>query len=229
MTLQKQEQGFLALQPPGLEWMKENLAHFKNISPWDMDKATIPTGGGLTWQVPEMGDDDRPVKTLDGIILHWMPYRRRYKQGLDDGGAAGPPDCFSSDGITGVGDPGGDCETCPFNEWGSGKNGSKGCPESRLLFLLQPKAYLPLMVQLPRMSAKPFDQYLMRLASKGIMYSSVVTSFGLQKAQQKGGGLTYSQAVPTLVRYLSDEEVSSVKGLAFRPRIPQARNAALNG
>src|SRR3990170_841785 len=127
MTLQKQEQ-FLALHPGGLELMKENLGNFQ-ISPWDMDKAAVPLGGQTTWQVPDLEDGSQSVKSLEGIILHWMPYRRYYVSGLDEGGIAGPPNCFSSDGIEGVGDPGGDCESCELNTWGSGKNGGKACSE----------------------------------------------------------------------------------------------------
>lgn len=223
MIMQKQEQ-FLALQPGGLEMMKENLGNFQ-INPWDMDKVSVPLGGGTNWQVPDLENGAKAVKTLVGIVLHWMPYRRYYASGLDDpGGQAGPPDCFSTDDVQGTGDPGGDCESCEMNVWGSGKNGGTACASQRLLFLLQPNAYLPLLIQLPRMSVKPLNQYLSRLASHGAQYSHVVTSFDLEKAQQRTGGIQYSRAVPKMVRFLTDEEIAAVKALTFRPHI-SARQA----
>ena len=229
MTLAKKNETFLAFQPQGLELLKENLAGIK-MAPWDMDKATIPTGGGTAWQVPDLEDGTKSVKALTGIILHWAPYRAFYFRRLDEGGEAGAPDCQSNDGVTGYGDPGGDCESCEWNQWDSGKNGGKACPEHRRLFLLQPDAYLPLVVQLPVQSVKPLNQYLMRLASRGISYNAVVTSFALEQTKQRTGGITYSRAVPSLVRHLTEEEKEAVKGLAFRPAAftPRSTGKALN-
>ena len=224
MTLAKKTETFLALQPSGLELLRENLKGLK-LDPWDMDRAGFPTGGGTAWQVPDLEEGTKSVKSLEGIILHWHPWRGFYFTRLDEPGAeSGPPDCQSNDGITGHGDPGGDCETCEYNQWGSGKNGGKACSEYRPLYLLQPDAYLPLVVRLPVQSLKPFNQYLTRLASKGIRPSEVVTSFGLEQTKQRGGGLTYSKAVPSLVRHLTEEEKEAVRGLAYRPATPQPRS-----
>ena len=209
---------FLALQPKGLELITANLELLRHMKPWEMDKATMPSGSGpAAWSVPSL-DEDEPdaVKSLEGIILHFQPDRRYYMQGLSEGGVAGPPDCWSGNGIEGIGNPGGVCEICPLNQWGSGKNGGKACPENRQVFLLQQKGYLPLLVQVPTTSVKPLNQYLMRLVARGQAFHDVVTSFSLGKAVQRSGGIAYSKLVAKKVRDLSDEEQTAVKALAAR-------------
>lgn len=231
MTLakNKEQEAFLALRPEGLEIIRANFVDL-HVSPWDMDRAKVPAGGGSTWEIPDLDEGVKAVKALTGIILHWMPTRTYWSKGLDDG-ESGPPDCSSTDLERGIGDPGGECAVCPFNQWDSAEKGSgKACKERRLLFLLQPDSYLPLLVQVPTMSLKPLNQYLMRLASKGIMYHSVVTSLTLDKSQQRGGANAYAKIIPTMARRLTEEEHQAVKGLVatFQPTMPQSANQRLN-
>lgn len=232
MTLAKNEQPFLALQPQGLEIMRANLPAL-TVAPWDMDRAKVPSGGGSTWEIPDLDEGIKAVKSLEGIILHWLSIRSYWKSGLDDpdGLGAGPPDCNSNNGAIGTGDPGGVCASCPMNAWGSARKGAgKACGEKRILFLLQSNAYLPLLVQVPTMSVRPLNQYMMRLASTGTMYHNVVTGLTLERSQQRGGGLTYSKMVFRKVRSLSDVEVAAVKGLAaqFKAVRPVREEQALN-
>lgn len=213
MTLAKTET-FVALQPAGIEVVKSNLPMLA-MSPWEMDRAKVPAGGGSMWEIPDLDEGTKAVKSLEGIILHWLQPRSYWKLGLDEGDGATPPDCWSPNGIEGIGEPGGDCVVCPMNKWGSATKGAgKACGEKRLLFLLQPAMYLPLMIQVPTMSIKPLNQYLMRLASTGTMYHNVVTGLSLQKDQQRGGSLTYSKIVFKKVRSLTDTEIQAVKDLA---------------
>lgn len=222
---------FLALQPDGLEIMLENIANL-SIPIWDMDTAKVPTGGGTVWEVPDINEGAKAVKTLEGIILHCSPdLRDYYRAGLDEGGEKGPPDCHSEDGVTGVGDPGGDCATCEFAQWGSAEKGEgQACKLGRRLFLLMPNAYLPLVVRVPTMSVGPLKIYLTRLASNGIKYYEAVTSLSLEKSKQRHGSLEYSKMVVKRVRGLEAEELEAVKRLAFRPKAPQLRqdNQRLN-
>ena len=196
-----------------------------------MDKAKVPAGGAQTWEVPDLDEGILAAKSIDGIILHWMNPRAYWQTGMDEGDGNSPPDCSSNNGEEGFGDPGGDCLSCPLNQWGSAAKGEgKACKEKRLLFLLTPDAYMPLLIQVPTMSIKPLDQYFFRLASKNLRPFFVVTSLTLEKAQQKGGGNYYSRILPKMTRRLSLKEVEAVKGLVgkFQPTMPQPRNQRLN-
>lgn len=216
MTLAKNEQPFLALQSNGLEILRANMPAI-TMNPWDIDRVKVPAGGGMTLEIPDLDEGVKAVKSLEGIILHFASPRSYWAHGLDDdeGEGAGPPDCSSPDGHFGRGDPGGECATCPMNEWGTAMKGiGKACKEKRMLFLLQPNAYLPLLIQVPTMSIRPLNQYMMRLASTGTLYHNVVTGLALEKSQQRGGGNTYSRMVFRLVRRLTGAEIEAVKELA---------------
>ena len=152
MALKKIET-FMALQssPVGvLEAVKENIGNDR-ITDRDLDRITVPLGGGLNWTVGE----------------------------------------------TGYGMPGGDCFTCPLNQWGSADgSGGKACKEKRMLFILRATDLLPIVIQAPSTSLQPIKKYLLRLASQGLPYWSVMTSLALEKAQS-GSGIAYSRIAPS--------------------------------
>jgi hypothetical protein len=127
-------------------------------------------------------------------------------------GGSNPPDCGSFDGITGVGNPGGDCAGCPFNKFGSGENGAKACKNRRRIYLLREGEIFPMILSLPTGSLKDFTRYIMRLLSKGKKSNSVVTKFTLKKATNNSG-IAYSQAQFSVDRDLTGEEFALISGL----------------
>jgi hypothetical protein len=195
MALKKVET-FLALQntPVGvLETVKENIGNDR-ITDRDLDRITVPLGGGLNWTVPTLEGEDS-LKTLDGIIVHWTSPRAYWATGLEVGGNA-PPDCSSHNGETGYGEPGGECFSCPLNQWGSAEGGTgKACKEKRMLFLLRANDLLPIVIQAPSTSIQTVKKYLLRLASQGLPYWSVMTKLSLEKAQSSTG-IAYSRIAP---------------------------------
>ena len=195
MALKKVET-FLALQntPVGvLETVKENIGNDR-ITDRDLDRITVPLGGGLNWTVPTLEGEDS-AKTLDGIIVHWTAPRAYWATGLEAGGNA-PPDCSSHNGEMGYGQPGGECFTCPLNQWGSAEGGGgKACKEKRMLFLLRATDLLPIVIQAPSTSIQTVKKYLLRLASQGLPYWSVLTQLSLEKAQSSTG-IAYSRIAP---------------------------------
>lgn len=118
----------------------------------------------------------------------------------------------SFDGITGVGNPGGDCAGCPFNKFGSGENGAKACKNRRRIYLLREGEIFPMILSLPTGSLKDFTRYIMRLLSKGKKSNSVVTKFTLKKATNNSG-IAYSQAQFSVDRDLTGEEFALISGL----------------
>ncbi len=89
------------------------------------------------------------------------------------------------DGHHGEGNPGGSCDSCPLNQYGSGKNGAKACKNRRRLYLLREGDIFPVILSLPTGSLKSFTRYLMRVIPKYKNSNAVVTKFTLKKSSQR--------------------------------------------
>lgn len=158
----------------------------------------VPSGGGVVFEVPNDDDPDDPetTKELIGVIVDHHPVNACWKDEYT--GEKNPPDCFSLDGKTGVGDPGGNCRTCPLGgdtkeAWESGIDGGKLCKNKHRIFLLREGEIFPLLIIAPVMSRKPLSAYLARsVISKGLRSYQVLTRITLKKATNKGG-IEYSQ------------------------------------
>lgn len=178
------------------------------MNPAQLDRVKIPSGGGLSWELPSLDGDVETARELQGIIVHWHDVRAYWPMKFS-GAGSGPPVCSSADGRVGKGKPGGPCSTCAFSQWESGDNGGQACKQARLLYLLRPDSLLPITITLAPMSLKPSKEYFLRLASKGVLYRHVVTGISLKKAQNKGG-ITFAQAQ---FRYLGPVETDMKKAV----------------
>ena len=219
MAALKKVETFLALQSNAtttLEAIRENIGNDR-ITDRDLDRITIPLGGGINWTVPTLEGEDS-TKTLDGIIVHWTAPRAYWATGMEVGGNT-PPDCSSRDGDVGYGQPGGICGICPLNEWGTaeGGGGGKACKEKRMLFLLRPTDLLPIVIQAPSTSIQPIKKYLLRLASQGRPYWSVLTNLSLEKTSN-ANGIAFSRiaaksagGVPEDQREMLDDYLRAIK------------------
>jgi hypothetical protein len=172
------------------------------------ERIKIPSAGSTVFEVPgEDPNEPETVKEFSAVILYHHPlfafYRSKYTGGNN------PPDCGSFDGISGEGDPGGQCAGCANNKFGSGENGAKACKNRRRVYVLREGEIFPLLLSLPTGSLKDFTRYLKRLLSKGRKSSSVVTRFSLKKAANSNG-IAYSQAQCALDRQLSPEEYALI-------------------
>ena len=192
--------GFTALANNNLleEAMTDEYAGLE----FSIDRVKLPAGGGTAFEVPaEDGEDTEMVKDITGVILYNHPAFAYYASAFTGGHAA--PDCSSIDGVTGVGMPGGDCRTCPFNKFGSGDGQSKLCKNKRMLYILREGELFPVALSLP----------VKRQLTKGRKISQIVTKISLKKATS-AAGIAYSQAVFTFERVLSPEEIAAVSGVA---------------
>jgi hypothetical protein len=167
------------------------------------ERVKIPSAGSTVFEVP--GEDEEPeaVKEFSAVILFHHPLFAYYKTKYT--GGSNPPDCGSFDGVTGEGDPGGECKHCPLNQFGTGENNSKACKNRRRIYVLREGEVFPLLLSLPTGSLREFTKYLKRLLSKGRKSNSVVTRFSLKKATSSGG-VTYSQASFAIDRTLAPNE-----------------------
>ena len=156
------------------------------------------------------GNPDEPdtVKEFSAVILYHHPMYIFYSSKYS--GSSNPPDCLSTDGITGIGNPGGNCINCPKNKFGSGENGSKACKNKHQIYLLRENEMFPLILSLPTSSNKEFSKYIKRLLSKGKKSDKVVTKFSLKKAVNKTG-ISYSQVQFSVARELTNDETRLIK------------------
>jgi hypothetical protein len=202
-----QGSGFLALAGGGFSKVVSGELDGLDIA---FERIKIPSGGATVFELPGEGDEAESVKEFSAVILYHQTLNAFYKTKYT--GGSNPPDCGSTDGITGEGDPGGNCKQCPHNKFGSGENGSKACKNRRRLYVLREGEMFPMLLSLPTGSLKPFARYLQTVLSKGRASNAVVTRFSLKKAVNKGG-IAYSQAVFALDRVLSHEERAAVQPL----------------
>ena len=171
------------------------------------DRIKIPAGGSTAFEIPGDNDETEMVKDVKGVILLHHPayafYRAKYQ------GGSNPPDCGSFNGVTGTGDPGGNCATCPYNQFGSGEGQAKACKNRRMIYILMENELFPMVLSLPTGSLKEFTKYVKRQLSKGRKLSQIVTKISLKKATS-GTGIAYSQAVFTFERVLNADEKAAV-------------------
>ncbi|MDD3401712.1 MAG: hypothetical protein PHT58_08855 [Eubacteriales bacterium] len=176
------------------------------------DRVTIPSAGGTTFELPgELPGETDAVKEFTGVILYHHPLFSFYRERFTGGNNA--PDCGSYDGVTGIGTPGGNCGSCPLNQFGSGENGGKACKNKRRIYILREGELIPLLLTLPTGSMKEFGVYIKRLLAKGKKSQSVVTRFSLKKVSN-AGGIAYSQAQFAVARMLADEEIPCIAAMA---------------
>lgn len=179
------------------------------------DRVKIPSGGGLAFEVP--GDDPESpdlVKELVGIIVDHHPINVYYANPYAGGNT--PPDCSGEDGKVGVGTPGGDCATCPLNQWGSDPSGGRGkaCQNRRRIYLLREGETLPVLLTLPTTSIKAFGDYLAkRVLTKSKRSYEVITKITLRRATN-ASGIAYSQAQFAVAGHLDAEKAKQAQEMS---------------
>lgn len=180
------------------------------------ERIKIPSAGSTVFELPgEDADEPDAVKDFSGVILWHHPLFAYYRNTYT--GGSNPPDCGSFDGVTGTGDPGGNCAKCPYNQFGSGSNRSKLCKNRRRIYVLREGEIFPLLLSLPTGSLKEFTRYIKRLLGKGMKSNTVITRFSLKKTVNTGG-IAYSQAQLAVDRPLTAEEQAVIGKLSEQIR-----------
>jgi hypothetical protein len=150
------------------------------LTEFDMDRARIPSGGSLQFQL----DDDKTTSELIGVITAFKDIRVYWQEPFGES-QTGPPDCVSEDCVHG--NPGGLCSQCPFAQFGSDGRG-QACSQRRVLFLTRSDKILPLALSLPPMSLKNAKRYFrIKLGEEGLPYYRVVTRLGLEEDKNATG------------------------------------------
>ena len=132
--------------------------------------------------------DGTTQKNLTGVIVYHHKAR-----GYWETEGQQLPTCSSMDGLTGLDENGEtrSCATCPFNAWGSGKDGrGKACKEMRWIYFLQDAEIIPSRISLPPTSLGQFDAFVTALAQRRIAPIMKQVRIGLEKTERHG--FTYS-------------------------------------
>lgn len=216
--LQTQYQGLMANPGDTVALLEENLGG-EQLEVFDLDQVKVPGGGALQWTLMDELGGEVQKDSVEGVIVFHHLVRNYWEQSIDEGGGGSPPDCTGLPGhwigkesntLFGEGRPGGDCELCPHAAFGG------DCTQKRFLFMLAPDTLLPFLLRVPQSSLSNVKTYILRLTGKGIPLTSVVSSFGLEKAKS-ANGITYSRIKPNAANRLSPE--LSESALTFAQQI----------
>ena len=175
------------------------------------DRVKLPAGGGTAFEIPSSESDETEMaKDITGVIVYNHPSFAYYADKYS--GGSNPPECGSFDGITGIGIPGGNCQSCPYNKFGSGDGQSKLCKNKRMLYILREGELFPITMSLPTGSLKSFTNYVKKQLSRGRKLGQIVTRITLKKATN-ASGIAFSQAVFSFERMLTPEERTAVASI----------------
>jgi len=212
-----------AIQPAEVAEIAEIIAENVGdggITADDLQRIKVPSGGGVFWEIPTSDGKPKPAEELECIILGKRNVRAYWETSMEEGGGGTPPDCYSLDNEVGIPNtengPGGNCESCPFNQWQSANNGSgrgKACKERQLLMALLPGNHLPVVISVPPSSLKIMRQFMLSLANERLRYMQIVWRLGLEKVKN-ADSTDYAQIAPSKARVLDGEELAAIQQYA---------------
>ncbi len=195
------------------DFTAEELAEDMDGLSMSFSRIKIPTGGGRFFEIPT-DDPDRPESSavLEGVILHHHAHCAYWPESSDD--EDNKPLCISLDGKTGIGEPGGACATCALNAYGTAAKGSgKACKNMRVIYLLRSGEYLPIQINLPPTSIRPFNDFYSKAFAlrRRAPYGSII-QIGLK--QENNGKEDYSVATFRRIADFSGEKLQQVRAYA---------------
>jgi hypothetical protein len=194
------------------------------ITEFDLQRIKIMNGAAF-WLIPKL-EGEKPEPLVEGVIVYARDIRA-YWASKETRNV--PPDCSSTDAITGVCKPGvnlgGECQKCPMALFGSAKEGDgQACKQMKQLFMLRGDSMFPDVISLPPTSLKNAKKFFLKLASQSVPYYQGLVQIPLETAQN-GAGQTYGKASMKFIRRLTPEEIQraiefheQVKG--FITRVP---------
>lgn len=184
--------------------LAENCGDGAGLGIGDLDRVKVPSGGGLAWELPSSGSKPEIAQEIEGVIAYWHDARGRWEQ---KEGANTPPVCSSWDGRVGVGNPGGDCLSCRYAQFGSAENGrGQACKAMRNFYVLRPEDSLPLRIVAPPSSLKNARDFFLGLGKRSrIIYRHAIIRLGLQR-DENPEGKPFSRITFEKVRTLEMEE-----------------------
>jgi hypothetical protein len=160
----------------------------RGLTVTNLDRALNPSSKATEWEIPTLEGDPEKTDTIKGVIVFHKLSRARWPGAYKGGGD--PPVCSSKNGIFAEGDPGGQCNKCPYAKFTKNADGEDVKPECRVvkqLFIKRPDELLPLLVNITSVNLPLVDSYLYKLLNKQRLFSSVVTTIHNTSAVSSGG------------------------------------------
>lgn len=183
----------------------------EGIDRFDLTRAVNPQGENIEWKIPGLEEEDEKIREVEGVIIFHRKVRVYYESEYKKGG--GPPQCTSLNGRLGLGTPGGNCEECPFQVFGSGKNDGKACKEIKEIFMLRSGELLPTLFNITSVNFRKPNKYLLDLLSKrNLAFNHVITKIRLEP-DVSAGGYDYARTDFSLVSVLPQEQRDAASAL----------------
>jgi len=176
------------------------------VSEFDLPRIKVMSGAAL-WLIPSLEGDETAPK-IEGVIV-FSRDARVYYASKDAGNV--PPNCSSTDGITGHGKPGGECNACALAKWDSAQDAAgqpcagQACKQVKQLFFMRGDSMFPEVVSLPPTSVKAARQFLVKLTTQGIPYYGALVAIELEKAEN-AARKPYGRAIIKFLRRLTPDE-----------------------
>jgi hypothetical protein len=177
-----------------LTLIDENLGG--QLDTLNLMRIKVPTGAAPSLVVETANGEE--MRTHQDVILLASRKTRRYFVKAFGTGPKKPPQCVSTDGFRGVGDPGGVCRQCPYARFGSAvrSDGSPGpgqaCKAVIQVLVLLPGEILPHLLQVPPTSLKTWDHYMVTLVTGRMRFWGCITRLALEKTGADTG-MPYSR------------------------------------
>lgn len=169
----------------------------------------------MTGEGFELIEGEPTTMELVGVLIHTRKTNVYYAKPYNPSDV-GPPDCFSSDGITpdaSIEKPvSKQCKGCPMSEFGTNamKSG-KACRNLKPLYLLlSDNAIIPRQLIVTPTSLKAANQYLLDLTERSLSYRKVRTKITAFKENAKS---PYVKLKFSMVEKLSEQQVKDVEFL----------------
>ena len=181
----------------------------------------VPSGGGKFFQPPADSDLDPPSE-IRGVPLVIQSTRVMWRS--DDVNNTAP-DCASRDRVRGfgahrAGDPPQEhmCAGCPFDEWGTGKDGrGKRCKIKTPMFILPVDSVLPIGIVAPVTGEKALNQLRTSLFKAQVPFQRVILRLTLTPDKNRDG-TPYSRIQIALdrdenkrLRVLTDDDLALMR------------------
>lgn len=188
-----------------IKQMRENYGDLE----FKFSKIPFPSSNMAAFAI-ESEDEGDPefTKVLTGVIVYTRPYNC-YFPGTYNGESTAPQ-CASYDGKFGHGSPGGDCESCPLNKFGTGgmDGNGKACRNKRLVYFLREGELFPDMIEIPPTSRNRINDYITNSFLHRKPVEKAVTKIELKVNDKK------TRAEFSRVRMLTPEEQQSIAMMA---------------
>lgn len=179
---------------------ENSIKEFLNSDPRELEilRVKLLPGGAGKFDIAEEAIKEFTAVVLDShsINTHWTEGDNTF------------PDCFSMNGLDvhpqSKTPHAENCKVCPYGGFGG------DCKRGMRLYLLTPDRFMPMIMNLPVTSTKPWRLYKTNLLYKNIKAHTVLTKFIAGPYNTKGGQLV-TQVREELVSPLSKTDVDNIE------------------